>query len=74
MKTGKEIQKEKQRQVGLLIKQAREKLGKTQKDLSSLVRTTQPHIANIEAGKCDASLTMYRKIIEALNGQIIIKI
>jgi ribosome-binding protein aMBF1 (putative translation factor) len=58
-------------QVARLIYDARNAAGLTQKELAELVGTAQPNIARLEDADYDGhSLTMLRRIAEALNQRL----
>jgi len=48
--------------------------GLTQEQLASLVGTRQPNIARLESGRTAPSLPFLRRVVEALGGELEIKI
>lgn len=48
--------------------------GLTQKQLADLVGTKQPSIARLESGKVAPSLPFLNRVVEALGGQLIVRI
>ena len=56
-----------QAKIGLRIRQLREKVGMTQKDLSFAADLDRSYIAGVEAGKRNISIVNIEKIARALN-------
>jgi DNA-binding XRE family transcriptional regulator len=48
--------------------------GLTQEQLASMVGTRQPNIARLESGRTTPSLPFLRRVVEALGGELEIKI
>jgi len=53
--------------IGLRIKQLREKVGMSQKDLSFAANLDRSYIASVESGKRNISIVNIEKIAKALN-------
>ena len=58
--------------IGDTIRKLRESQGLTQEELANRVEMDQSTISKIEKGHTDGSLSSLRKIVNALNGHILI--
>jgi transcriptional regulator with XRE-family HTH domain len=56
------------------VARLRIKRGLTQKELANLVGTRQSSISRLESGKAQPSLSFLRRVIEALGGQLVIRV
>jgi ribosome-binding protein aMBF1 (putative translation factor) len=56
-----------------MVRKLREKLGLTQKDLASRLKTSQPRVAKIEWGDWDVSLDQIFRACAAMGGRLVLK-
>lgn len=56
------------------VKEARMKVGMTQKDISDMTGMTQQSISDIEQGKGNPTVGTLRKIAHAMGGKLVIQI
>lgn len=55
------------------VRQARERLGMTQRELATLIGSTQPAVARLEAGGVSPSLATLRRIASALGLELVVQ-
>lgn len=60
-------------QIGKYLKERRQELGKTQKEMGKILELSNTYISDIEVGRTIPSISTLCGLLEALDGEVVIR-
>lgn len=60
-------------QIGKYLKERRQEVGKTQKEMGKILELSNTYISDIEVGRTVPSIATLCRILEALEGEVVIR-